>query len=176
RAYPLSTGEEQYNATCQPGIGAECQQRPNVGAGGVINVNGLASNGGNNYLISQNGVLACTNDPNSPGAAACGALQNTFLAPANADQSGSGAVDTYSFDPVDFKAINGNLGRNAAITDPFYRFDLSVTRSFRFPWREGMRLELRADFFNLLNHTNFQLFNGQDVTDLMLPVLPGDPA
>ncbi|MDP8979561.1 MAG: carboxypeptidase regulatory-like domain-containing protein [Acidobacteriota bacterium] len=49
----------------------------------------------------------------------------------------------------------GNSGRNAFIGPGFYNVDLSVAR--RFGLRrlgEGGRLNLRADFFNVLNHAN----------------------
>jgi hypothetical protein len=43
--------------------------------------------------------------------------------------------------------VSGNLERNTARGDPFYHFDLSLTKSS--PIREKLRLELRADFFKL---------------------------
>ena len=39
-----------------------------------------------------------------------------------------------------------------------------------------MRVELRADFFNLLNRANFQLFNTNDVLDVLsVPKLSSSP-
>jgi hypothetical protein len=49
----------------------------------------------------------------------------------------------------------GNSGRNAFIGPGFYNVDLSVSRRFGLRWLgEGGRLNLRADFFNVLNHAN----------------------
>ncbi len=49
----------------------------------------------------------------------------------------------------------GNTGRNAFHGPGLYNVDLSLSRSFSFPWPgESGRLSLRADFFNALNHVN----------------------
>jgi hypothetical protein len=48
----------------------------------------------------------------------------------------------------------GNSGRNTLIGPSFYNADLSVGKSFRLP-REGMRLEIRADMYDVFNHINF---------------------
>jgi hypothetical protein len=47
----------------------------------------------------------------------------------------------------------GDLGRNAVHGFDFYQFDLSVRR--KFPLTERIALQLRSDFFNVLNHPNF---------------------
>jgi hypothetical protein len=62
-------------------------------------------------------------------------------------------------DPAGFAApgpgLLGNSGRNAFIGPGFYNVDLSVVRRFGLHWLgEGGRLNLRADFFNVLNHAN----------------------
>ncbi len=49
----------------------------------------------------------------------------------------------------------GNLGRNSLRGLDFYQWDLGIDKSFRLPFREGMALQFRSEFFNLLNHTNF---------------------
>ena len=49
----------------------------------------------------------------------------------------------------------GNIGRNSFRGPGFYNLDLSVAREFRLPkLGERMRLRIRADAFNFLNHTN----------------------
>ena len=48
----------------------------------------------------------------------------------------------------------GNLGRNTFRTPDFWQWDLGVDKTFRLP-REGMGLQFRSEFFNVLNHTNF---------------------
>jgi hypothetical protein len=49
----------------------------------------------------------------------------------------------------------GNLGRNSFGGPAMYNLDLSVSRAISLPGpREGMKLILRADAFNALNHAN----------------------
>jgi hypothetical protein len=49
----------------------------------------------------------------------------------------------------------GNAGYNSLIGPSFFDLDASLTRSF--PIREHQRFDLRFEFFNLPNHTNFGL-------------------
>ncbi len=57
-------------------------------------------------------------------------------------------------EPAD-PGIVGNTGRNAFRGPGLYNSDISLSRSFQLPFlREGTRLTLRADAFNLLNHAN----------------------
>ena len=52
----------------------------------------------------------------------------------------------------------GDLGRNALRGAGFWNLDLSLTRSFRLaPLGEAARIQLRADAFNVLNHSNLDL-------------------
>lgn len=51
----------------------------------------------------------------------------------------------------------GTLGRNAVRGPGALRFDASVSREF--PIREGIRLEARAEGFNVINHANFSAPN-----------------
>jgi hypothetical protein len=151
RPYPVSTGEVPYVGTFYPGVGAETQQRPNILPDGTLVATNIASNFGGNLAVSQ------------AGAAVCNCPQTTFLAPAGASQNG--AIDSFTGDIVDFQFLNGNLGRNVGLGDPYYRFDVSFVKAF--PIRETMSLELKVDVFNIFNHTNFILFNNLDVLDLM---------
>ena len=48
----------------------------------------------------------------------------------------------------------GNLGRNSLRGPGVVNLDLSLARTFRVSRREGPRLTLRADAYNLLNHAN----------------------
>lgn len=47
----------------------------------------------------------------------------------------------------------GNLGRNGFNGPPYRNWDLALSKSTRI--RERVNMQLRADFFNVLNHTNF---------------------
>ena len=49
----------------------------------------------------------------------------------------------------------GNAGRNIVIGPSYHNFDVSLFKNFRF--REKMRLQLRWELFNVLNHPNFQV-------------------
>ena len=61
-------------------------------------------------------------------------------------------VDAFEIaDPFSF----GNSGRNILTGPPLYGLDLALIRNFRI--REATRLQFRAEFFNLLNRTNFDL-------------------
>lgn len=61
--------------------------------------------------------------------------------------------------PTDRTQPFGNAGRNNVRSDPFFQADLGVYKDFRLP-REGMRLQFRTEFFNVLNKTNFYPANG----------------
>ncbi len=49
----------------------------------------------------------------------------------------------------------GSLGRNSLRGPNFVQWDLGVDKNFRLPFREGMAIQFRSEFFNVLNHTNF---------------------
>jgi hypothetical protein len=63
----------------------------------------------------------------------------------------------YTFTTPPASAPFGNLGRNAFRTPGLEQWDLGVDKNFRI--REGMRLQFRSEFFNVLNHTNFGVPN-----------------
>ena len=50
--------------------------------------------------------------------------------------------------------VFGNLGRNAIYGPSKVNFDVAVSRNFRVT--ERLKAEFRADFFNILNHANWQ--------------------
>ena len=50
----------------------------------------------------------------------------------------------------------GNMPRNFFRGPGFRNWDMSLTKRWRL--REGMDLQLRGEFFNVLNHTNFDVF------------------
>jgi hypothetical protein len=61
--------------------------------------------------------------------------------------------NTCAFADNNVQGTFGNAGRNI-IEGPGYKtWDTSLVKQF--PIREQMRLEFRAEFFNILNHTNF---------------------
>jgi len=58
--------------------------------------------------------------------------------------------------PADRTHPFGNAGRNIARSDGVYTFDLGLFKEVPLPWRDGMRLQIRAEAFNFLNKTNLQ--------------------
>lgn len=53
----------------------------------------------------------------------------------------------------------GNAGRNIARSNAFFQLDMGIQKQFALPINETTKLELRAEFFNLLNKTNFLAAN-----------------
>jgi len=47
----------------------------------------------------------------------------------------------------------GNMGRNIARGPAYFDWDFSVIKNFK--WHDRLRLEARAEFFDILNHPNF---------------------
>ena len=80
--------------------------------------------------------------------------------------SGAASIDQYwnksAFAIPAASAPFGNVGRNAFRAPGFAQWDLGVNKSFKIPAREGMSLQFRGEFFNILNHTNF----GPPTTDI----------
>jgi hypothetical protein len=70
-----------------------------------------------------------------------------WLNPAAFQCAGSNAACTV------FSGQFGNVGRNAVYGPGQINFDMALTR--RFPVSERWKLDLRADFFNILNHANW---------------------
>ena len=77
----------------------------------------------------------------------------------------TGGVAPYSFNPAAFmcagsnatctvsSGLFGNLGRNAIYGPGQINWDMAVSR--RFSMRERWKLDARADFFNIMNHGNW---------------------
>jgi hypothetical protein len=61
--------------------------------------------------------------------------------------------------PTDPSQPFGNAARNSVRGPMFWQIDLALSRRIPMPWPQGA-LELRAEFFNLLNRTNFRAPNG----------------
>jgi hypothetical protein len=48
----------------------------------------------------------------------------------------------------------GNVGRNALLGPGSTATNLGVFKNFALPWREGLRLQFRSEFFNVMNGVN----------------------
>jgi hypothetical protein len=68
----------------------------------------------------------------------------------------------------------GNMHRNMFPDTGFRNFDFSLGKNFHFG--ESMRLQFRAEFFNIFNHPNFaNPYGGQNGFGLNDPSAPGPP-
>jgi outer membrane receptor protein involved in Fe transport len=172
RPYPVSTATTVFGNARFFGAGNETQQRPNVLPDGTLSAFGVPSADGLNSNFGPGAVATCI--ASGFPAAQCNSLQNTFLAPG--DASAGGPIDSITGDAVDFQQINGNLKRDAGRSLPFYKVDLRLTKSFKIPKTEHVRLELEADAFNLFNHSNFQGNNSNDALSVLSLSLIDNPA
>ena len=82
-------------------------------------------------------------DPTAPGAKRL----NSAVNPANARQRGAFVA------PAASEPRQGNLGRNSLRGFPLSQLDVALRRQFSLG--ERLKLQFRAEFFNLLNHPNF---------------------
>jgi hypothetical protein len=170
RPYPISTGSAGFGGSGRFfGAGSETQQRPNVAADGTINTSSIASFDGSNALFGPGAVAACIG-AGFP-TAQCQSIQNAFAPPAGV--TSTGAVDIITGDPVTFKTINGNLGRDAGRGSPFYKFDASLHKTINVPRYENIKVELRFDAFNVFNHSNLISNNTNDVLSVLVPSVTG---
>ena len=111
------------------------------------NVTGF-SNGGPGAFNTPTGVAAgggCF-DPSDP-------TGNTFF-PA----IGYAPVDGNAKYLVAGPGVKANVGRNSFTSPGFGTLNLSVSKSFHFT--EGKYLQAKVDIFNILNHANYALSNG----------------
>ncbi|HXB22521.1 MAG TPA: TonB-dependent receptor [Candidatus Solibacter sp.] len=163
RPYPISTGTAGFSNARFFGAGSETQQRPSVLADGTLTTAGIASFTGSNALFGPGAVANCIAAGFPAGQ--CQSIQNTFLAPGGA--SANGAVDALTGQIVDFQLLNGTVGRDAGRGSPFYKMDVSLHKAIKVPRAERVSVELRADAFNIFNHANFQLYNSNDVLNVL---------
>ena len=166
RPWPISTGSAGFANGRFFGAGNETQQRPNVLPNGTLSTAGIASFDQSNALFSGSATSTAACQAGGFTAVQCASMVNTFLAPAG--RSGLGAEDSLSGEIVDFQFVNGSLGRDAGRGSPLYRLDVSLQKTFHFPRAERVSLELRADAFNIFNHSNWQGFNGNDTLNALV--------
>jgi hypothetical protein len=178
RPYPISTGDRFFSTRSFVGIGNESPQRPNVASDGTLNVTNIGGTFQSTLLVGPAGNTVCPACP-----------QTTFYAPAGANSRGP--VDSIACKdnngnvglcgtgpatnlftkkiPVDFQFFSGNLARDAGLTSPYKRFDISLIKAIPIPGRETWRVELKVDLINAFNHPLFTQFNGNDTLNA-LPV------
>jgi hypothetical protein len=76
------------------------------------------------------------------------------------------SISGFSTDCVPGTQHFGNLGRNALTGPPFKQWDLALYKNTKIT--ERLNLQLRAEFFNIINHPNF--------SNPLLPSFIADPA
>jgi hypothetical protein len=99
-------------------------------------------------------------DPMANVQAGFGFNPNAFAKPSDL----AAAVYDWNFhNPGNLKAmpaVYGNAGRNSLIGPAFFTIDMGLSKNFKLDGlREGTRLQVRGEAFNLLNHPNFQIPN-----------------
>jgi hypothetical protein len=91
---------------------------------------------------------AIWNSQNPYGATACNGIATAckpYLNPASFSQNPNYTVSV----PLSY----GNVVKGSFVGPQFATWDVSVIRSF--PIHESLQMQFRAEFFNVLNHTNF---------------------
>jgi len=68
-----------------------------------------------------------------------------------------------------FSNVPGNSGINFIEGPPTFRVDFTMSKSFRFT--ESMRVQLRAEAFNIFNHTNLRGFSSLNNTSTLFGVI-----
>jgi outer membrane receptor protein involved in Fe transport len=116
-----------------------------LSSGQPYNLNSFENFNGSNEFFERPDVIG---DPFA-GTSTPGAILNlsAFAAPCNWDPVAGGCDATnpgYHF---------GNLRRNAFVGPSYHNFDFSIVKSTNLG--ERVKMELRADFFNIFNHPNF---------------------
>ena len=100
----------------------------------------------NNFLDLSSFAMPCTIDP-------------TIV-------NGTNPFSGFSSDCVPGTRHFGDLGRNALTGPPFKQWDLAIHKDTQLT--EKLNLQLRAEFFNIINHPNF--------SNPLLPGFIADPA
>jgi hypothetical protein len=75
-------------------------------------------------------------------------------------------IGTQSFFCIPAAGSVGNVGRNSASGTNFWDFDMGVLKVFSI--NERFRLQFRAEFFNILNHPNFENPRNATTSDVNL--------
>ncbi len=160
---------------------AQTGQPVTLQSGSDINVNGdsagdrlMFNRFGTNPISGSgiNRVCAPAGGGTTVIAAACPAGDNTV---------GYLALDSTARYVVAGKGVVTNVGRNSLTTPGFGVLNMSVAKNFRFT--EGRYLQAKVDVFNILNHANYALSNGNVFSNAGVTtatttqgfVLPTDP-
>jgi len=67
----------------------------------------------------------------------------------------------------------GTVGRNTALGPGYTNWDFAATKNFQLA--ESKDLQFRAEFFNVLNHTNFHIPNSDFSSPTFNQILAAEP-
>jgi len=96
---------------------------------------------------NQSGVTFAFPNPNRP---------DQTCAASSSDPTVNKWFNTQCFAPAGPGKL-GNSTRTPVYGPGFVNTDFSAIKHFPLPWREGMMIDFRAEFFNLFNHAQFYL-------------------
>ena len=113
---------------------------------------------------------SCFTYPQAPNAAFAAA--NCNQTPAFGANGATGTLASFGLGPLTCTNLMGNLPRNSIIGPGLFDLDMSFIKDNHISkFGENFDIQFRAEFFNILNHTNYQ-----GPTDNLIPFdpLPGD--
>ncbi|HXP82801.1 MAG TPA: carboxypeptidase regulatory-like domain-containing protein [Verrucomicrobiae bacterium] len=84
------------------------------------------------------------------------ALANCNQTPAFGPNNAQGTLASFGLDPLTCTNLLGHLPRNAIIGPGLFNVDMSIVKDTHIAkFGETFNIQFRAEFFNILNHTNF---------------------
>ena len=101
---------------------------------------------------------------------------SSFAMPCMSSGITNSTLSGFASDCVPGTRHYGNLGRNALSGPTFKQWDIAIYKDT--PLTERLTMQLRADFFNILNHPNFSnpvlpAFIADPASNLISPLRPG---
>jgi hypothetical protein len=69
----------------------------------------------------------------------------------------AGVLEREDFEAPTEEGTTGNLGKNTFQGPNYWSVDLGLFKNFMLGFREGARIQFRAEFFNLFNRVNLEL-------------------
>ncbi len=124
-------------------------------AGTIFHNNGypFSNNSATGTIVYGNGALAHQLDNNF--SKHCGGFSH-FLGGTPCAFSAPG-TSSAGFAHYDFASSYGQQERNQLFGPNYTDFDMDIAKAFKIPGWESANLKVAAQFFNLFNHTNFQI-------------------
>ena len=116
-------------------------------------LNGFDINGDGNGLNDRPAINNPVAPPNS--VAISNAINGTSSPTGYSDANGNDISLTNARYVVDSNIRTGIAGRNTLRAPNLQRLDLSLNRAIRLPFGENHKLDIRVEFFNVLNHPIF---------------------